>query len=158
MLRLSLLVTLLVLASCDAVSIGEAQRQFELAAISTPSGYTETDNRGRVISRDETDWNASPLYASSFSLTFAPYPNPASPTQSVQFAVTFSGGGNGVVPFRLDSRGDLVRIQGITGTLDGTAPLFSFPAGQLGGTGLQRVVLTDPQGRFVTYGDVLVIP
>lgn len=157
-IRLASVLALLTFVSCDAVSIGEAQRQFELDAISTPSGYTQTDAQGRVISRDVDDWRPSPLYQSSFNLTFVPYPNPASATQNVQFAATFSGGGNGLVPYRLDSRGDLVLIQGVTGTTDGSAPLFSFPAGQLGATGLHRVVLTDPLGRFVTYGDIQVIP
>ncbi|MEM1055888.1 MAG: hypothetical protein AAGI52_10200 [Bacteroidota bacterium] len=156
--RFAILALAVVFASCDAVSIGEAQRQFELAAIGLPSGYTRTDADGDVISRDEADWNVSPLYQSSFTLTFPPYPNAASFTQNVQFAGTYSAGGAGLVPYRINPRGDLVRILGITGSTDGTAPLFSFPAGQLGEAGLHRVVLTDNLGRFVTYGDIQVIP
>ncbi|MEM6327163.1 MAG: hypothetical protein AAF791_08595 [Bacteroidota bacterium] len=157
MSRLALVAFALLFASCDAVSVGEAQRQFEFVAIGTPDGYTNTDAQGRVLTRDTADWQTAPLFLSSFTLTFPPYPNPASPTQSVQFAGVYSAGGTGLVPYRVNARGDLIRIQGISGTLDGTAPLFSFPAGQLGETGLHRVVLTDLQGRIVTYGDVLVI-
>ena len=149
---------LLVLTGCDATSLGDAQRIFELQAVSTPSGYTETDADGRVIRDDPSDWRAAPIYASEFFVTFKPYPNPASATENIQFAASFSGPSGGLEPYRLSSRGDLVRIEGVTGNTSGTAPLFSFPAGQLGDSGLQRVVLLDLQGRIVSYGDILVIP
>ena len=159
MLRFALLALIcLSLASCDAVSIGEAQQAFELAALANPSGYTSTDAQGRVISEDAQDWTISPFHQSSFTLTLVPYPNPASPTQSVRIAGVYSAGGSGLVPYRIDSKGDLVRIEPVTGSQDGSAPTFTFTAGQLQSIGLERVVLTDFEGRIVTYGDIQVIP
>ena len=143
---------------CDATSIGELQRVFEFDAVGVPDGVTRTDARGNVLSEDDRDWRTAPVYSSQFTLTFLPYPNPASPTESVQFAGTFSGSNGALIPYRLTAQGDLSRIQAVTGSTEGTAPLFSFPAGQLGGPGLHRVVLLDRQGRIVTYGDVEVIP
>lgn len=156
--RIALVLLVFALASCDAVSVGEAQRLFELEALSPPSGITSTDAQGRVVSRDNDDWRVSPLYQTSFVFTFVPYPNPATSTQGIQVAGTYSGRGAGLVPFRVNSRGDLVQIQAVSGTLDGAAPLFSFPAGQLGEVGLTRLVLTDFEGRFVSYGDIQIIP
>ena len=157
MFRLLPFVFLFVLG-CDATSLGEAQRLFEFEAVSPPSGITETDADGRVVRDDPNDWRTAPLYATQFFLTFKPYPNPAAATESVQFAASFSGASGALVPYRLSSQGDLVRIQGVTGSTEGTAPLFSFPAGQLGAVGLTRVVLLDLQGRIVTYGDIQLIP
>ena len=111
-----------------------------------------------MISEDTGDWTVSPFHQTSFTLTFPPYPNPASPTQSLQFAGIYSGRGLGLVPYRINARGDLERIQPVTGSQEGSAPSFTFTAGLLGGTGLQRVILTDFDGRIVTYGDVQVIP
>ncbi len=157
MLRLLPLLCLL-FVGCDATSIGELQRLFEFDAVTTPSGITQTDARGDVIREDASDWRTAPIYSSQFSLTFKPYPNPASATQSVQFAGTFSGSNGALIPYRLTPQGDLLLVQGVSGSTQGTAPLFSFPAGQLGGPGLHRVVLLDRQGRIVTFGDVQVLP
>lgn len=157
MFRLALVLCLFSLG-CDAVSLGEAQRQFELRALASPSGYTQTSGTGETISDDPDDWRPSPIYQTSFFLTFKPYPNPASPTESIQFAATFSGQTGNLRPFRFGANGNLIPIQGATGTTSGSAPLFSFPAGQLGEPGLQRVVLVDRLDRIVTYGDILVIP
>ena len=159
MLRFSVLTLVcFAFASCDAVSIGEAQQAFELAALGAPSGYTNTDAQGRVISEDAQDWTISPVHQSSFTLTFPPYPNPASPTESIRFAGVYSAGGSGLVPYRINARGNLEQIRPVTGSQDGSAPAFSFTAGQLGSIGLERVVLLDFEGRFVTYGDIQVIP
>ena len=158
MIRFAPLALFLVFLGCDATSVGDAQRLFELQAVSGPAGFTETDADGRVISEDPNDWRSAPIYATEFFLTFKPYPNPASATENIQFAASFSGRSGGLIPYRLTSRGELDPIGGVTGTTEGTAPLFSFPAGQLGESGLQRVVLVDLQGRIVSYGDVLVIP
>ena len=158
MLRFALALVCFSLASCDAVSIGEAQQAFELAALGEPSGFTNTDAQGRVIREDPQDWTVSPFHQSSFTLTFPPYPNPVSPSQSVQIAGVYSAGGFGLVPYRVNARGDLVRIEPVTGSLESTAPAFTFTAGLLGENGLQRLVLTDFDGRIVTYGDIQVIP
>jgi len=157
MLRFAPLLCLLFLG-CDATSLGELQRVFELDAITAPIGITETDARGNVLREDPDDWRPSPIYRSQFNLTFTPYPNPASPTESIQFAATFAGTSGGLVPYRLNAQGDLAPIQAVTGNTSGSAPLFSFPAGQLGSQGIHRVVLLDFQSRVVSYGDVLLIP
>ncbi|MEL6616497.1 MAG: hypothetical protein AAFQ43_12215 [Bacteroidota bacterium] len=157
MFRLALVLCLLSLG-CDAVSLGEAQRLFEVRALSAPSGYTQTSGTGETISEDADDWRPSPIYQTRFFLTFKPHPNPASSTENIQFAATFSGGSGDLRPFRFGADGNLVPVGGVTGTTSGSAPLFSFPAGQLGAPGLQRVVLFDRLDRIVTYGDILVIP
>lgn len=156
--RIALVLLVFALASCDAVSVGEAQRLFELEALSPPSGITSTDAQGRVVSRDSDDWRVSPLYQTSFVFTFVPYPNPASATQSIQVAGTYSGQGAGLYPYRIDSQGNLDPIVATSGNREGAAPLFSFPAGQLGEVGLTRIVLLDQSGRFVSYGDIQIIP
>ena len=157
--RPAVLLGLLLLAlGCDAGSVQEEQEQFRLAALSEPSGITETDSDGALISEDPDDWRTAPLYRSRFFFAFAPYPNPAGAAESVQFAASFTGGAAGLVPYRINARGDLVRIQGVVGTTDGSAPLFSFPAGQLGEPRLHRVVLLDATGQIVTYGDVRLVP
>ena len=160
MSRLALLALVLTLCigGCDATSLGDAQRTFELQALSLPEGITETTSTGDVIRTDPDDWRTAPLYLSTFSLTFVPYPNPASPSEAIQIAGTFSGTVGALIPYRLDERGDLDPLRIVSGQTEGTAPLYTLTAGQLGPAGLYRLVLLDASGRIVTYGDIEVIP
>jgi hypothetical protein len=157
MSRAALLV-LLILSGCDATSLGEAQRTFEFRALLPPEGITETTATGEVVRTDPDDWRTAPVYLSSFSLTFTPYPNPASPSEAIQVAGIFTGTVGALIPYRLDERERLTRLPVVSGQVEGTAPLYTFTAGQLGSPGLHRVVLLDATGRVVTYGDIEVIP
>ena len=141
------LLVLALVAGCDATSLGEAQRLFDLQALAPPNGITETTASGEVVREDPDDWRTAPLYLSTFSLTFVPFPNPAASTEAVQIAGVFSGSRGSLIPYVLDERDRLVRLQLVSGQTEGTAPLYTFGAGQLGGPGLYRLVLLDASGR-----------
>ena len=145
------------LGACDSAGqVTAEQEAFRLAALAVPGGITETTPDGRVLREDPDDWRTSPLYASRFFFAAAPFPNPLGVGGRLQIGASLSGSGAALVPYRLDGAGSLRLIRGVTGTTEGSAPLFTIPAAELGGPGLHRLVLLDPRGEVVTYGDVRV--
>ena len=152
---------LVALAGCDATNVGEAQRLFELSALSGPSGYSETQDGSPPSSPDADDWRTSPRYLSRFVFTSTPYPNPLGLSEVLQVQGIFSEARGAMIPYvRLDD-GDLLRLPDAcvtSGSLTGFSVSFSLSASCLAGgtTGLRRLVILDAQGTVLSYGDVLI--
>ena len=144
------------LIGCDTNA--EQEEAFKDAAFRMPSGFTETTERGDVVSDDPDDWRVSPSYFQRLVIDPA-FPNPASVGISVAIPIrvrlsdTVQGGLDLVsydanrIPRLLDRVED-ARSPG--------AYVFRFMPGVLGTTGLKRVYVLDTAGGLVSYGDIMI--
>ncbi len=160
-IRLPLLAALVLAAGCDS-SIGEQDAFFEQAVQVVPSGFTETTERGEIVSTDEDDWRTAPLYRGRVRVNPV-FPNPATQTEPINLtvAILFSDA---------VQRGLVVRAvrasDGATITLDRvqrTQPgnyVLTFNAATLGRAGLVRLFVLDSVGSaggdLISYGDLMI--
>lgn len=139
---------------CDSQDL---QREFEEASTLPPAGYTETTDRGEVLSADADDWRVGPAFASNLTVDPA-FPNPVS-AQEVVIPVTvrFSGAIQGGLVLRaIDSTN---RFQVLDQLFEASSPgayVLRFNPIVLGRTGLVRLFIFDGTGALISYGDVLV--
>lgn len=159
------------LAGCDSGS-GTLQRAFEdRALLSPPSGVTQTDAAGRVLSRDSSDWQIGPLFAGRAAFLQLPSPNPAVAGQAVTFLVDARGEPGGLELLAVSRRSGTSAVELVAipdpgaRRADATAPgfyEFRVSANQIaaagGGNRLTRVVLVTGADRVVSFGDVEVVP
>ena len=139
-------------AGCDTQ--GE-QDAFAERASRAPSGFTETDANGRVLSEDTDDWNTSPVYLGVIRVSPA-FPNPtAGDFVTIPVTITQFNAVRGRLILRgFNSSDALVGLDDIPGDIGGAS--FTFAPGLLGRRGLQRVFIFDSGGEIVSYGDVMI--
>ncbi len=145
---------LITAAGCDTQG---GQDDFAASASRRPSGYTQTNADGTVVTVDEDDWRTSPAYRGTVRIDPA-YPNPVA-TEFVTVPVTvtqFNSVRGGLVLRAYNSAGLLFRLADIPEARDPGAYVFSFAPGLLGRLGLQRVFVFDTVGEIVSYGDIMV--
>lgn len=147
-----LLALVAVWSGCDTQ--GE-QDAFAERASRAPSGFTQTDASGRVISEDTDDWNTSPVYLGIVRISPA-RPNPTAgdfvtiPVSIIEFNAV-----RGRLVLRgFNSSDALVLLDDIPGDIGGAS--FTFAPGLLGRKGLQRVFIFDQGGEIVSYGDIMI--
>ena len=141
------------------------QRDFESEAYRDPSGITETDFSGDILSTDPDDWRVSPIYQGLIDIK-PPFQNPAQLGSPINFEVQVLGiqGVAGLdVLVRLNNNRlasiytstdnplepgiTTFRIDPITLSQDGSDNLA---------LGLHRVYFFDFDGRLISYGDIEV--
>ncbi len=151
---LAIVIAVLGVSQCDTARL---QDEFEADAFSTPSGYTQTDQSGQVVSADDDDWRVAPAFSGKI-IVDPIYPNP-------------SPGGLVVVPFRvLEADPSVVGIFVRAVRSDGsTIPLgesfdiqtpgfhdIRINPSIIGSVGLSRLFVVDNRGQLVSYGDIQV--
>ncbi len=160
-IRLLLVALLLVpMSGCDS-SVDEQDAFFEQAT-QVPSGFSETTERGDVVSVDADDWRTAPLYRGRVRVNPV-FPNPATQTGPINLtvAILFSDAVQRGIVVRarrsLDNR--LVTLDAVQRTQPGNYVL-TFNAATLGRTGLVRLFVLDSVGNasgdLISYGDVMI--
>ncbi len=159
-IRLPLLTCLLVLASACDSSIDQQDAFFEEAA-QVPSGFTETNDRGSIVSVDEDDWRTAPFYRGRVRVSPV-FPNPGTQTGPINLtvAILFSDAvQRGLVVRARRSDGVLITLDTVQRTQPGNYVL-TFNAATLGRTGLVRLFILDSignaSGDIISYGDLMI--
>ncbi len=148
----------------------KAQQQFENDARKTPSGYTNTDATGKVISKDPDDWRISPLFQGFIYVSQPPYPNPAGTTQQIKFELQINGLESiyGLYVYtNLQSNTGQYQVQQIYYNPDSplqpgliTIPFipsqFTITGNASDARGLHRIFVYDGRQNLITYGDILI--
>jgi hypothetical protein len=139
------------------------QLSFEQRALSAPVGITETDQNGRVISRDRDDWNPAPLYDTFVEIRPA-FPNPTT-GERINLEIILSGTHNfrrfdvfffnARVPPRLISSVQVNANQFVT-TIQIDPIALSNNSIYSGAIGIHRIIVYDQQNNIITFGDVRV--
>ena len=151
------MVALSVLAGsgCDSA---EQQGAYEEQAFAVPSGITQTDRYGEIISEDQDDWRTAPAYRSRVLIDPA-FPNPSSagiqvaiPVRVVEFRAV--QGGLELVSF--DDNRIARRLADVRDARNPGAYVFKFNPASLGVMGLVRVYIVDNLGALVSYGDIQI--
>jgi hypothetical protein len=152
------------LLSCSG---SDDQREFERQALSTPSGFTETDASGAVTGTvDPDDWRIAPFFQGLVEIQPA-FPNPVQTTENVTIEITITGveavRGLDVVAW---FEGGHVRsvYQDPSNPLNFGLKSVRFSALELSrfGTdgdearGLRRVLIFDGNDNLISYGDIKV--
>ncbi len=159
---LFLVLSFLALTGCTQ---SEEQRDFEREAFRTPESYTETDDQGRIINRDEDDWRISPLYQALVEVR-PPFPNPVALGNVITFEITVTGvqSLDGIQVYELRDDGALLELFN-TVDITGQASFIVFElnpqqfqsfGGNTGPRGLHRIIIYDFNNQIITYGDIQV--
>ena len=158
MRRSCLLLSMMTLCMMSCDTAVEEEQAFQDAAFRTPSGFTETSDRGDVLSDDPDDWRVSPAYFERLVIDPA-FPNPTSAGTSVAIPIrvrlsdTVQGGlelvsyDSNRIPRLLDRVEDARRPG---------AYVLRFTPEVLGVTGLVRIYVLDNAGGLVSYGDIMI--
>ena len=140
---------------CDST---EQQGAYEEQAFAVPSGVTQTDRYGEIISEDQDDWRTAPAYRSRVLIDPA-FPNPASVGTPVAIpvrVVEFNAVQGGLELVSFDDNRIARRLADIRDARNPGAYVFKFNPVSLGVTGLVRVYIVDNLGGLVSYGDVQI--
>lgn len=153
------------LTSCS--STDDAQRDFEREAFRTPSGITQTDGSGNIISTDPDDWRIGPLFAGFVEVQQPAYPNPTTgQLVTIELLITGLGAVNGLDVVTLDDRNFFKRLffderrplpVGFTQIIINPVQFAPGGSGTISGArGLHRVFIFDGRDNLITYGDIRV--
>lgn len=151
--------------SCS--STDDAQREFEREAFRTPSGITETDGSGNIISTDPDDWRVGPLFAGFVEVQQPAYPNPTTgQIVTIELLITGLGAVNGLDVLTLDDRNFFRRLffderrplpVGFTQIIINPVQFAPGGSGTISGArGLHRVFIFDGRDNLISYGDIRV--
>lgn len=145
-------VAVLISAGCDTAA---QQKDFLDEAQATPSGITQTDQNGEVVSLDDDDWRTAPLFLARVEVEPA-YPNPASGVVvTIPFRVLQPNEVSGGVYVRsFDADGDVIPLGESLETSGPGLYIITISPAQLGPTGLHRLFVTDVFGDLISYGDL----
>lgn len=152
------------LVSCSG---SDDQREFEQQALSTPSGFTETDASGAVTGDvDPDDWRIAPFFQGLVEIQPA-YPNPVQTTENVNIEITITGveavrgldimvwfDGGHVQSVYQDPGNPL--NPGLIVARFSALDLSRFDNGGEGARGLRRVLIFDGNDNLISYGDIKV--
>jgi hypothetical protein len=140
------------LARCDTADL---QKDFLDEAQAVPSGFTQTDQNGGVVSLDDDDWRTSPLFLGRVAVEPA-YPNPVSGgLATVPFRILqFNEVSGGVYVRSFDADGDLIPLGEAVETSGPGLYTITINPAQLGTTELHRLFVTDVFGDLISYGDL----
>lgn len=150
-----------VMANCSG---NEDQRDFEREALSTPSGYTQTDGSGAVTGQtDSNDWRVAPFFQGLVEIRPA-YPNPVQTTENVSIDIVVTGveSVNGYEVVVWFETGSIKTVHGFTPLHPGEnrATISAIELGMVNtpesAVGLKRVLIFDGRDNLISYGDILV--
>lgn len=144
---------ILVGMGCDTQNL---QEDFIRDADRTPSGFTNTDAGGQIISTDDDDWRTAPVYLGTVRVD-PPFPNPTG-ADFVSLPITISQFNQlrgGMVLRARDRQGRFIILDEILEARDPGAYVFNFTPIELN-EGLQRLFIFDSVGELVSYGDLMV--
>ena len=148
---------LLVVATIVGCDGQDLQREFEEDSTLPPAGYTQTTDRGEVLSVDSDDWRVGPAFTGNLTVDPA-FPNPVSAEEVViPVTVRFSGAVQGGLVLR--AIGSTNRFQVLDQLFEASSPgayVLRFNPIVLGRTGLVRLFIFDGTGALISYGDVLI--
>lgn len=143
----------------------EDQQEFENNAFKTPSGITETNTLGEILSKDPDDWRVSPLYATTFEVFRPAYPNPSVVKPfTIEFLISGIDAVPGLVGYVLRQDRSLSSFYrhpeqilpvGLI-TIEIDPSVFAISGVLSGSQGVHRVLFYDLNNRLITYGDVKV--
>lgn len=157
----------LLFATISCSSTDDAQREFEREAFRTPSGFTQTDGSGNIISTDPDDWRVGPLFAGFVEVDQPAYPNPSTgQLVTIELLITGLGAVNGLDVLTLDDRNFFKRLffderrplpPGFTQIVINPVQFAPGSSGTISGAqGLHRVFIFDGRENLITYGDIRV--
>lgn len=133
------------------------QDDFAAEASRPPSGFTQTDEDGRILADDEDDWRTSPLYRGRVVVDPAyPNPTPIGGFVTIPIRVTAFEAVRAPLSVRAWREGRLTTLSVINRAADPGFYTFSFSAALVGATGLQRLFIFDAAGELVSYGDLMI--
>lgn len=146
-------------------SRNEDQDEYEREAFRSPSGFTETEFSGKILSEDPDDWRISPMFQGFVEVNIPAHPNPTH-GQNIRIELLITGieSVNGLEILSLDDRNQFRQLyfEG-SGTLESgfvnvsfDPILFSTTGVYSDAIGLQRVFIYDRNNNMITYGDVMV--
>ena len=150
---LTVLIALL-LSSCDSTS---SQEEFIKAASSPPSGFTETDASGDVVSEDKDDWRTAPFFVGKVVVDPA-YPNPveAAATVTIPVRILQFEDLSGRISLRVDVRDRFVLLDELLDTSSPGVHIFLFNASVIEDRGLHRLLILDQFSEIISYGDLMI--
>lgn len=149
---LAMCCVLLASPGCDTQ---RQQDDFADEAFSPPSGFTRTDEDGKVLSEDPDDWRTAPAFVGRVLVEPA-FPNPTG-DQFVNIRVRvleFNAVAGGLQLVGLDDTNRFFRLDEVSGELG--ADVFTFNPSFLGRRGLVRVFILDGRNEIISYGDLQV--
>ena len=148
-----------------ACSSDNDQRDFEREAYSYPSGFTKTDEHGKVIENDPDDWRIAPLYQGLISKVGPSSPNPLSFGSEADLDI-FINSAQTTSFISLEYRNvndewreiDYRELRSEAGTvnLKIDSYLFSTSGSAESARGLNRVYLFDDNNHIISYGDIMI--
>jgi len=147
-------------------SQNDAQKKFEEEAFAQPSGITQTDVQGKIVTEDSDDWRIGPMFKGYVEVESPAFPNPVSNGQNLEIHLNITGiesiSGLEVMvrdendnwrSIYLDSQSSLP--PGLY-TFQLNPSSFSYTNNYQNAVGLHRVYLFDLNNNLITYGDVRV--
>lgn len=163
-LPLFLLIFLALLSIFSSCSQSEEQREFERAAFSEPSGFTQTNANGQVINRDPDDWRISPFFQGLIEISSYPFPNPVRTNERIVMDLLATGiePVSGIIAY-VYYRPNSIKIIPVDDRTPLPAGLVTFTLNPLEITefieqpkGLYRIILLDRNENVITYGDIKI--
>lgn len=157
------LILLAVIIFFNGCKRDDAQVSFEREALSLPSGHTETDQFGNVITEDGNDWRVSPLYAGLIFVEPA-FPNPTQ-GDNITIELSITGVNNlvGFTVYFLNETATPTFLTSITFNPSNFFQVISINPQEFSPTtllsdaiGLHRVLIYDQRNEIITYGDIKV--
>ncbi|MGF1669634.1 MAG: hypothetical protein ACFCU6_04230 [Balneolaceae bacterium] len=160
----NIIVFLLLILFISGCGNSDDQRKFEQQAFQQPSGITETDNQGNIISNDPDDWRIAPIFQGLVEVSPA-FPNPVSINGQlrIELDIKFLDSVNGIevaVLFQDRSVGTLfddpsIQIPPGLQVIDiNPLELGRFESEVIG---LHRILILDIRRNIISYGDVRVV-
>lgn len=157
-----LLISFFILLGCTG---SDDQRDFESEAFRSPSGITQTNSQGEILSADPDDWRSSPFFQGLVEVA-PPFPNPATLGSPINFEVQVTGiqGVSGLdVRIRysngqwnnLYQSNDNQLQPGLTTFQINPIALSQDGSDNLA-RGLHRIYFFDFNQRLISYGDIEV--
>ena len=136
----------------------EEQEDFRDQAFRTPSGFTQTNDRGEVLSQDPDDWRVAPAYFERLVINPAfPNPVPSGVMVTIPIRLRFNDtvrGGLDLVSY--DANRIPRSLDRLPDARNPGAYVLRFRPDALGVQGLLRVYILDTAGGLISYGDLKI--
>lgn len=151
-------------------SRSQDQIEFEQQAFRTPENFTETSADGRIISRDDSDWQIGPMFQGYVEVEVPPFPNPTQGENvRIEILITGTGTVNGLQAVgyydMFDDRSQRNLYTHNRSPLEFGLLVFEINPAEFGignnynaardiNDGLHRLFIYDNRFNLITYGDI----